>query len=516
LGSPWWLLGLALLPLIRWLHRGGRHRRRLTVPHLALWRGLPAQPASVGARTPPDPAWRRRAALATLLLLALAQPQWPRSGLAVTLWVDDSLSMLTREAGGSRLALGLAQARAQLAEAGATEVQLRTLGDPWRVLPVDDAALQRVVADASRREPAAPPAALLRPDRQHWLLTDGAKAELQSWPAARRADRVVQVGTVDRNAGVQRLSARRRPDDPQRLDLRVGLRNGGAQPEVRELLIDAPPAAPQRRRVELAPGALVELGFIVPWTNLLQATLQPADALVQDDGMALDLAPLAPVPLAVDGRCAVGLRAALQVHPALRAQDEAAADASAQVRCGGPAASSPLPTLAVQADRLAVRAQGPWAWGGALPGAARIEPPEGGLPLSARLAVAPGDQVLLAAGDQPVLVRRDGSPVQLITALDFDALAAERSPALPQLANLMLEQLLQRPLLGELVRHERGARASRVRPGDAPAAPAQAPRAMSPLPGEPLARPLLLLAGLVLLWELAALWRQMRRLGDAA
>ena len=55
---------------------------------------------------------------------ALAQPQWTRPGQQVTLWIDNSPSLLLREDGGTRLDLGWALARTQLAERPGTEVQV--------------------------------------------------------------------------------------------------------------------------------------------------------------------------------------------------------------------------------------------------------------------------------------------------------------------------------------------------------------------------------------------------------
>jgi hypothetical protein len=83
--------------------------------------------------------------LAALIFLALAEPQLQVQRTRVTLWVDDSLSMQTREARGTRISEGLAQARRLLSEGGYTEVDVRALGDPWRSLGPRD----------EQREPSA-------------------------------------------------------------------------------------------------------------------------------------------------------------------------------------------------------------------------------------------------------------------------------------------------------------------------------------------------------------------------
>ena len=114
--APIWLSGLLLLPVIRWLHRGGRAPARVPVSRLDLWQRSAASSPAAGERRPPDPAWRRRALVTALLFVALSEPQLPEPRTRITLWVDDSLSMLTREASGTRLAEGLARARSLLAD----------------------------------------------------------------------------------------------------------------------------------------------------------------------------------------------------------------------------------------------------------------------------------------------------------------------------------------------------------------------------------------------------------------
>jgi len=86
LGAPAWLTGLLLIPLVRELHRRQGPARRVQVPALFLWRGA-RSPAATGRRGgPPDPAWRRRALLLALLVVALARPAWqgPPAGTTPT------------------------------------------------------------------------------------------------------------------------------------------------------------------------------------------------------------------------------------------------------------------------------------------------------------------------------------------------------------------------------------------------------------------------------------------------
>ncbi|EHR70338.1 hypothetical protein BurJ1DRAFT_1470 [Burkholderiales bacterium JOSHI_001] len=523
MASPGWLLALALLPLIRWLHRGGRHRQAVPVAQLSLWQGASARSAASGRPGPHDPAWRRRALWAGLLVLALAQPQGLGRERPVTLWVDDSLSLLTLEPAGRRLALAMAQARAQLAASGATEVAVRTLSEPWvQQHGSDDALLQRLMQRAAgpgQPAPGVPPAALLDARRSHWLLTDGAHPRLLDWPApARRPDHLVLVGSAQGNVGLQRLSAQRRPDDPQRLDLVVTLHNGGQGTATRTLVLAGDAGELWRAEQKLAPGSSAQVALTLPRTGRVRARLQPADALVEDDTLELALDALAPQAVAVDPACPSALRAAVAAHPALALVDAAASGAAvaAQVTCGSTAtlASPARPTLDVLATQTTTRQLQPLQWGASVALTPALQ--SQALPVAAQLAAQPADQVLLAAGGEPVLVQRAGTPLRLATALDFAALQAAPGPDLPLLLNLALERLLQRRLLGAQALVERGATASQVLPQPLPA-PGAGAAAVPDAPSGDASRVLLWLAAAVLLWELGALGRQALRLnGDAA
>ena len=543
LAAPFWLLGLVLLPAIRWLHRGGRHRRAWPVAHLGLWQGVAADSPAAGEKQPPDPAWRRRALLAALLLLALAEPRLPPPPQPVTLWLDDSLSMLTRELQGTRLALALTQAGALLAESARGDVEVRALGDPWQrlgppggpalPLPATLAAeLETRIASRTGLRPAAPPAPLLRAEREHWLLTDGAHPALLQWPAGRRADRTVQVGSVTRNVGLATLAARRSADDPDRLDVLVRLSNGGDAVETRELVVYGGAAEAARSGHRLQPGKSVLVTVQVAATAGIRATLQPADALPEDDALALDLAALRRHRVAVDAGCPAALRAAVAAHPALMSVAADAADAAATLDCGGRVPPDGLPTLRVRDGEPPRRPPGPARWSDALPASQRVTLLPGQLAVASTLNLQPGDAVLLAAGDEPVFVARaraDARAAPLIeTSLDFDTMSALRGPQTPLLVNLVFGRLLSGPLLsGPLLDATatagRGPAASFVVPGEraepAAARPADTAPARPPMdphvPGEGTRR-VLWVAVLALLWEIAALAQQWRRVGRHA
>ena len=528
--TPVWLVGLVLLPAIRWLHRGGRHRLALPVAHLGLWRGAAASPAAAGQRRPPDPAWRRRALLTALVLTALAEPQLPRQWPDITLWVDDSVSLLTREAQGTRLADGLAQARSLLAGMPGAELEVRTLSDPWHSLgPLSDASTATLTQGAGRNPPQPPPAGLLRSDKLQWLLTDGTQPSWLGWPGGRRPDRTLSVGTLTRNVAVERFSARRNLDQPDKLDLLLKLSNGGDSVETRSVVIASEAGELARAAHQLQPGAsvlvLLQVQAAVAVAGRVRATLQPGDALAEDDELALDLAPLRARPVATDPACPAALVAAVAAHPGLVIAAYAAAYAApyaasnlatipapnpaAVLDCGTARSGAPLPTVRVLAQRTPSWPTGAARWSTRVAPASRLRLDADSLPVAARLQATPADAVLLAIGDEPVIISRGGPTALLETSVDFAALANPHGPQVPLLLNLMVEQVLGPGLLDGIALTQRSPTAARVVPSR-PAAdtPGESPsRESRRLRGA--TQPLLALAALVvLLWEIGALARQ--------
>ncbi len=510
--APIWLSGLLLLPVIRWLHRGGRRQRAVRVSRLDLWQRSVASSPAAGERRPPDPAWRRRALVTALLFIALSEPQLHEPSTRITLWVDDSLSMLTREASGTRLAEGLGRARSLLAAVPQAVVEVRTLSDPWHSLDVlDDGTVATLVAVAGRKPPTAPPAALLSHERMQWLVTDGAHAAPFEWPGDWRPDHVIRVGGVTRNVGLERLSSRRNLNDTERYDVLLKVTNGGTADETREVVFTTDAGEVGRSTLRIEAGASVLVNAVIPAAPGVRAALQPTDALAEDDGIFLDLQPLRRRRVAIDSKCPSALLAAIRAHPALAVAKEMTPDVEAVLDCGTLAAARGVATLRVLADRLPTRPSGPVQWSSAVPESRRIRLDPERMQVAARLGARPADEVLLAAGDEPLIVRRAGSTELLETSLDFDSQESTRRPEIPLLVNSMFEQLLGAGLLDAIAIADRGAGSAIVTPSDRggaldDSAPATVSRQIHKS-----ARPLLLAALLMLLWEAIALGLQWYR-----
>ncbi len=512
--TPAWLAGLVLLPMIRWIHRGGAHRRAMPVSFLALWRSTVATRPAPGERQPPDPAWRRRAVLAALLFLALAGPRLVEERTVVTLWVDDSLSMLTREEHGTRLAEGLARARTLGAELPGAEVEVRALSDPWRSRGAfTEATVAALAARAGRAEPSAPPAALLRPDRLHWLVTDGADAVVFAWPGDRHPDRTIQVATVTRNVGLERISARRSLDDPDRYDLMLKVTNGGAAVETREVVFATETGEIARSVQRLEPGTSALVTASMHAAPRLRAFLQPADALTEDDEIVLDLGVLRRHPVTVDASCPRALLGAIRTHPALIVRNEGAAEVA--IDCGASRGGGDAGTLHVRMERTPVALQGVAQWDSSVPGSMRVALDGDVLRTAARLQASRSDTVLLAIGGEPVIVRRSGAANVVETSIDFTSADSARLWQTPLLVDFMFQNLLGRPLLDDIAGVDRGVRSTVVLPigparENGPARPITSSAAKDWTPM------VLAVALLVLLWEIVSLARQWHRLRDYA
>lgn len=512
LAAPAWLAGLLLLPLLRWWHRGGAPVRALPVARLALWQAAAAAAAAAGVQRPPDPVWRRRALLLALLCAALAAPQLERPGSRITVWVDDSPSLLAREDGGRRLDLALAQATAALHSGD--EVEWRALGAPWQLAGTRAEQAGPVLAagaDGMRSTPpAAPPVALLRADRQHWLLTDGVHPAVAQWPIGQAPDRVIQVGTPLDNLGLTRLAARRLPDAPAMLDLLVAWANGGPAGTRRTLVLSADGREVARREIHAEAGAGGSLRLRLNSGLRLEAQLEPPDRLSGDDRLALDTSVLQPQAIHLDPRCGPLLQAAVRAHPALR-HVAAPESTSLQILCGDGPVLATTAVLRLYSERLPTTVAGPLAWDAGL----RPVVPLGveALRVAGRLQPAAGDRVLLSAGAQVLAVQRaprPGDGPRIDTVLDPEAMGRTPDGAWPRLMNRLLEQLVGGPLLDAVASTGRPAEAVQVTPGTLPATVSGDHRRGATRTRLALALPLLWLALALLLWELASAARRLR------
>ena len=260
--NPLWLIALGIIPLIRWLHRWHAPLSSWPVSALFLWeRATPEQSAGITKRTP-DPAWRRRALAAAMLLIALAGPYLSTQERVLSVWIDDSPSAFTIEDGDTRLATMLNALSEQLTIRGSNwaDITLRSLSTPGRVqrfsesnpLSQDD---WRTEEDASIQDTFLP---VLAGTSVHWLLTDGASADVRAWAARASLERVIQSGLATENVAVTRIAARRSTDDTDELDVLVSVTNAGLAPADRKLALYGGDDLLQTINLSLLPGQTVQ------------------------------------------------------------------------------------------------------------------------------------------------------------------------------------------------------------------------------------------------------------------
>lgn len=508
--QPAWLLGLLLAPLIWYLHRSGPVLRRVPVPSLELWRGAAAGATQAGPRRRPDPAWRRRAAIAVLLSLALAGPQWTASAPRVTVWLDDSLSMRVAEAGSTRLQQGIALARQALRTASARDVIVRRLSDPSQAHDRFDPQQARASRDAAGTlEPRLPPPQAFDPSRVHWLVTDGADAALNAWAAAAPIGRLLQVGRPAANVGITRITARAQLNDPAALSVQVRVLNGGSERTTRTLDLSAGGRRFASRTIDLEAGAAATIDFATAAAGApIAAQLTPGDALAVDDALTLDPSALAPLAVQMDAGCAETVRRAVHAHPALRVADGGSAQLA--IDCSGAGVATGTPRVVLATGVASDLDPSALLWSASA--SSLRQRLAGHLPARARGPLAaPGerDVVLLATGATPLMILREGAPRVVESALDLEAPGFAASPGLPLLLAGLVDLALDASLLARTVNMDRGDDASRVTPLDAAPLPVRSEPRQDAAPLD--LRPLLLLALALLARDLWLLGRRIVR-----
>jgi hypothetical protein len=526
---PFWLVALAVIPLIRWLHRWQAPMAAWTVSAIFLWEDAIQDDAPGPARRKPDPAWRRRAIIAALLVTALAKPFWRQDVESLTVWIDDSLSMSTLENGGTRLSAAMNSLSVALDETESSRalIELRSLSDPGRVVhyaggdTLDAETWQMDIPT----EPIGPQASLMSSETNHWLVTDGASETVRTWAQRVPVDRFIQVGVTTENSAVTRLAVRRSLDSPDGLDVLVSLSNTGLQSDVRQLELRSRELLLQQAEVLLPPGQTIHWQTqVVAVEPSLSASLAPQDSLSADDKLAIGLQKFRPLVAVVGANCGTALRLALATHPALQVSNTAtnpdlrvncprdqfpdASGPEAQIRAlissARPLESTPtwLPGAGVRQD-LVVPAD--WISAAAWPGQ----------------IAAPGNELVFGTLDTPLVVKRDGTggsssgrPAVVDTIIDMSNPLFTRQPEYPAFVATLVDLATGRDLLNESMVMSRNALASIVQPTQIDRRPGQAQNFQRTV-NSSLSGFFVVMATLVLLLDLALILKTRRGVGHA-
>ena len=392
------------------------------------------------------------------------------------------------------------------------DVETRALSSPWDAgVGPGPAGRRAITSQAGRSEPRLPDPAQLDRSRAHWLLTDGADANVNAWLAAAPVSRVFQVADNSRNVGVARLSVRPQPADTTALAIQVQLTNAGDRAESRRVVVATDAGVIGARDVSIEPGSTATISFDARApVRSVEARASPTDALAEDDTVSVDTSSLAPVATVVDPTCPAAVLRAIRAHPALRAAT--ASDARLVVDCGEATSVSPaLPRIRVASGTPKAIDASTLRWA---PGFADRWPRMAIAPSlrsRGRLeAAGPADSVLLEAGTDPLVILRQGPPRLVEISLDLSNPEGANADSLPLLVGVLVDVAMNDGLLSRSVTGGRGVLASKIGPLESlRARPESAPSVQSR--HSTLLLPLLLLAMAMLLWDAGTLGRRLMR-----
>jgi len=518
--APWVLLGLVLVPVIRWLHHYRRQGPPIEVSALFLWQGLRSDESGAVRSPRPEMPWWRRAGVAALLVLALAAPQLPvPEAETVQVWWDDAPSMGAVEQGRSRHAAAIEGLLGAAAASGVASLRLSALrgGPALELVAADRDAWAAAIAQWLDRLPPADgvaPLPVLDPQGIHWLVSDGAGVGLDTWAAWQPLSRVIAVGAATENIAITRLALRAAPGRDRAVAGLVLVHNAGRRPASVELTVSAGERVLHRERLEPMPATTVEVPFMLPAPPAgLEARVRRLDGVPEplgaDDSLSLAPASFAqPHAVSVSGVCPAAVDWALAAHPGLTAAPVSEqGGARLQIACterppvGGP----------------------PLLWLPTPPGATRLvsgdafwlDAPPGGdarLPLgTARRITAPpgpelGDPLLTVDGD-PLAVLRPGPRPAVTLLLDLREGPFARSAAFARIFAALTDRLMEEDLLAPLAAVSRPEAVTRIAPSalEVTGTPPPVPVGRVSLGLTPW---LLWLATLLLTWDLSVVWRR--------
>ena len=447
---PWWLIGLGLIPLIRWLHRRQAPLSTHLVSALFLWRSKSTEDDAGQSKRPPDSAWRRRAFFVTLLLVALASPIIDSEVDSVIVWIDNSPSMQVIENGETRRAAAERALDLALSDQGKVRFATRLLSD---VLPETL-------------------------DKQHrnWLVTDGANDRVRQWAQTSDLDRVIQSGTSTDNSAVTQLSVRRNMNDSEMLQVLVSVSHAGESGAERILSIFDNDRLLENFVIRLEPGQTVHRQTSVHVNvTALSASLSPEDQLREDDQLSVPVEYLRPRRAVIAELCPRRLQTALSVHPALSTAASSAA-AELLVTCGTETAGVSNTSVEsgfgarihfVQGNSSPVATEPVWFPQAGLSGELQVPTDHlRSIPWPEPLDTATQETVLLAGTEPLILISRspDGRESLVETVVDFENTEFAKQAVYAGVVATLVDIAFGRNTLDPVVRQSRDVEEIVIRP----------------------------------------------------
>jgi len=286
-------------------------------------------------------------------------------------WVDDSLSMQTVEHGKTRLQTAFEDLDRALSEPGVADIRLHSLRNPavqvmWRRDEDTNSRESWPTPTDSHSSPLHPPiVALMNRDHEHWLISDGADANVNAWAEKAPLRRILQTGTTGDNVALTLLSTRPTMDGDTSHGLTT-VRNLGGNLETRTLSVYSGDKLQFQKSLQLPPHSRSNIHFELSSPDVkhhLRAILTPADALAEDDALSLENYASSPASVSVAADCPTPLKIALGTHPRILVAISQQAHTDMHVVCNDARGSDGgKPTLRIHVQRAPKPVRFPPVW----------------------------------------------------------------------------------------------------------------------------------------------------------
>jgi len=467
--SPGWLWGLVVLPLVWALHKLRARRGEFAVSAVFLWRYAAFEETTGSRWSSADPAWRRRALILALLILAEAGAHWSDSRF-IEIWLDDSVSMLVDEGKAKRHEMALQVLREALDDLSPFRAVIHSLTYPGRSVRFDSSYANRWEGEVESwfQDPGPgvqmPLAMEMSPDAGHWLVTDGADSDVNRWADAAQLSRIVQVGTARDNLALTALSLRPSLKSENGLNGILELANAGDAEARRTIELYVGERMLRSWPVVVSSGGTETLAFDLPKPvdGPLIARSKPADALTYDDELALAYPQR--VHARLFGACGRHLSAALSVHPALTFPSDNGNDADLAVVCGNGEAGAGRVRIRFQRTERSHTLGKPVLWTSGTRELKHVFLDHRWLRAFPVGAFGPDSgKALLAAGSE-WLIASNENPREIDVRLDMEFQAFAERPEYPVLIAGLIERLLPEARLDRVYEARRSRGESRIAP----------------------------------------------------
>jgi len=329
LSTPFWLSGLLITPLIWWLHRFQHSNNALPVSALFLWQAARSNDIIGSEKSTAAHSWWYRALICTLLIIALAGPQWLLSDTRVIhVWFDDSLSMSAKENNIRRYELAVNSLMNALQQQDNTNVTIHLLSQPGNSLALQSdlidvwpQSLKAFLSENKHKKTITLPSpALMAHSEEHWLITDGSNNELSKWLNNAPVSRIINIGQQTENTAITGLSLRRSLTQSESFKGLLRISNQGINTSLINIEILKDKKIVQKKNHKLLADEIKNIDFEIDQLpdHELSARITTNDALEIDNNLSLPIKPLKSIATEIYGACGKHINAAIHAHPLMQ------------------------------------------------------------------------------------------------------------------------------------------------------------------------------------------------------